>query len=147
MRERILVVIMLASLCLSGCAPGTSYPGALQDFSTACDKANEGRQIAVEGYLRLPDTLTSTSSVELRLYRDTGFHGVPIGVPMRFGDAPNEAAKIVTAYRDQDLKVYLANGTVVPFETKVRVSGKMVIPLAPSNFRCELENPYVEQVK
>ncbi len=147
MRVRILFVIVLASVCLTACNPGTAYPGTLQDFSAACDKANEGQQIAVEGYLRLPDTLTSTSSVELRLYRDLSFEGRAIGVPMRFGNEPNEATPIVSAYRDQDLKVRLADGVIVPFRTRVRVSGKMVIPLAPSNFRCELENPYVEQAK
>ncbi len=147
MRERILVLMALISLCLTACTPGTPYPGTLQDFAVACAGFNEGQQVAVEGYLRLPDTLTSTSSVELRLYRDLSFHGRPIGVPMLFGDGPDQARRITASYRDQDLVVHLADGTTVPFRTRVRVSGRMHIPVAPSDFMCELENPYIEKAK
>jgi hypothetical protein len=147
MREKVLVVIALLSVAIAGCTTGTAYPGVLQNFASACDKVNEGQQIAVEGYLRLPDTVTSTSSVRLRLYPDLSFHGSAIGVLMRFGEGPDEARRIVTAYRDEDLKVHLADGTVVPFRTKVRVSGRMRIPLGPSRVMCELDNPYVEKAK
>ncbi len=147
MRGRILAVMTMVGLCLAACKPATAYPGTLQDFAVACAGFNKGQQVAVEGYLRLPDTLTSTSSVELRLYRDLGFHGRPIGVPLLFGDAPNEARRITASYRDQDLIVHLADGSTVPFRTKVRVSGRMHIPVAPSDFMCELENPYIEKAK
>ncbi len=147
MREQIFVVMAVVSLWASACTPGTAYPGALQDFSSACAKYNEGEQIAVDGYLRLPDTLTSTSSVELRLYRDVGFHGRPIGVPMLFGNGPNEAHQITTSFHDRDLIVRLADGVTVPFGTRVRVSGRMHIPIGPTSFSCELENPYVELAK
>ena len=137
----------LMGIRITACTPRRSYPGVLQDFPSACEKYNESHQIAVEGYLRLPDTLTSTTSVELRLYRDLRFQGRPIGVPMLFGDSPNEAHKIVTSFRDEDLKVHLADGAVVPFRTRVRVSGRMHIPVGPTNFSCELEDPYVEEAK
>ncbi len=113
----------------------------------ACARFNEGQQIAVEGYLRLPDTLTSTTSVELRLYRDVGFHGRTIGVPVLFGDGPDQAQEITASFSDQDLIVHLADGSPVPFRTRVRVSGRMHIPVGPSNFLCELENPYIEKAK
>ncbi len=147
MRVRILVVMALVCLCASACVSGTPYAGPLQDFSSACAPYNEGQQISVDGYLRLPDTLTSTSSVELRLYRDAGFHGRPIGVPVLFGDGPNEARRITTSFHDQDLIVHLANDAAVPFRTRVRVSGRMHIPIGPASFACELENPYVELAK
>ncbi len=134
-------------MCIAACTPGTAYPGALQDFASACGKFNEGQQIAVEGYLRLPDTLINKSSVELRLYQDLGFRSRPIGVIMLFGDGPNEATRITSPYHDEDLKVHLADGTVVPFRTRLRVSGRMSIPVSPSDFRCVLENPYVERAK
>lgn len=147
MRAAIFAVVVSASICMAACTSQTAYPGTLQDFASACGKFNEGQQIAVEGYLRLPDTLISRSSVELRLYRDLGFRSRPIGVIMAFGDGPNEAARIVAPYHDQDLKVHLADGLLVPFRTRVRVSGKMAIPIGPSNFGCVLENPYVERAK
>ncbi len=147
MRAAVLASIVLASVWVAGCTPGTAYPGSLQDFASACDKFNEGQQIAVEGYLRLPDTLVSKSSVELRLYRDLSFQGRRIGVIMLFGNGPNEVTLITSPYHDEDLKVHLADGSVVPFRTRLRVSGKMAIPAGPSGFRCVLENPYVERAK
>ena len=144
MRATSLLVVVLTVAGLAACVPQAAYPGALQAFADACDKPNEGLQIAVEGYLRLPDTLDSTDSVVLRLYPDLSFSGTPIGVTMKFGDSPNEARSITSSFRDDDLKVRLADGKVVPFGTKVRVSGKMYFPIVPQDFKCGLENPYVE---
>ena len=125
----------------------TTYPGITQDFAHACDKPNEGQQIAVVGYLRLPDTLDGGSSVVLRLYRDPAFTGRPIGVTMLFGDDANQAMKITSAYHDYDLKVHLADGSLVPFLTRVRVSGRVYYPITSQDFDCGLNNPYVEAAK
>ncbi len=147
MRAQLLLVITVIALCISACTAATSYPGLLQDFSNVCDRPNEGQQIAVEGYLRLPDTLTDASGVVLRLYPDLTFKAKPIGVSMKFGNGKDEAQKITSSFRDTDLKVRLADGIVVPFGTKVRVSGRMYYPLVPQDFNCGLENPYVEAAK
>ncbi len=147
MRPRTFAATILTALALAACVPTYAHAGALQDFSQACDKPNEGQWIAVEGYLRLPDLVTDNRFLDLNLYPDLTFRGKPIGVQMRFGNGPNEAELITSSYRDEDLKVHLADGTVVPFRTKVRVSGKMFFPIEPKNFDCELENPYVEETK
>lgn len=147
MRAQLLLVIIVVAVCSSACTAAISYPGSLQGFNNACDKPNEGQQIAVEGYLRLPDTLTDSNSVVLRLYPDMSFKAKPIGVNMKFGSGDNEAEKITSSFHDSDLKVRLANGVVAPFGTKVRVSGRMYYPPAPQDFNCGLENPYVEAAK
>jgi hypothetical protein len=144
MRATPLFVVVFVAGWLVACVPETAQPGALQAFATACDKPNEGLRIAVDGYLRLPDTLDSTDRVVLRLYMDLSFTGKPIGVTMKFGDGPNEARRITSSFRDEDLKVRMANGEVVPFRTRVRVSGKMYFPIVPQDFDCGLDNPYVE---
>ncbi len=144
---RTLLVSLLGATCLAACVPALPAIGTPQPFDHVCDKPNEGQLIAVEGYLRLPDALTGGDSVELLLYRDLSFAGKPIGVSTRFGEKGNQARKISAPYHDDDLKVHLADGTLVPFGTKLRVSGRMHVPVISQAFDCELQNVYVEQAK
>jgi hypothetical protein len=147
MRPSTLLVLGWIGLCLGTCTPAVPAPGTPQPFSFACEKPNEGQLIAVEGYLRLPASLDSARNVMLRLYPDPSFQGSPLGVLMQFGDGANEAHKISSSYRDQDLKVRLADGTVVPFGQRVRVSGRMYLPVQAQDYPCALQNPYVEIAK
>ena len=147
MRPWILSVLVFVALSIIACDPSAPRPGPLQDFATACDRPNEGQTIAVEGYLRLPDSLMGSDSVDLLLYPNPEFTGEPVGVTMLFGDGPNRAENITSSYHDSDLKVHLADGRLVPFGTRVRVSGRMSYPVVPRDFACALENPYVEVAK
>ncbi len=147
MRPWVLFVLALTAYMIVACASRSPQPGALQTFTAACDKPNEGQRIAVEGYLRLPDSFSGTDSVELRLYSDTSFVGQPIGVTMPFGNGPNRAEMITGSYRDDDLKVHLADGQLIPFGAKVRVSGRMYYPIIAQDFPCALENLYLEAAK
>lgn len=145
MRASIVLLALAAmALCLAACVPASAAPGTPQAFIAACDKVNEGQLIAVEGYLRLPASLDSASTVVLRLYPDPSMQGKPVGVLMRFGDAPNQAHRISRSYRDSDLRVRLADGAVIPFGTRVRVSGRVYFPVQPQDYDCALRNPYVE---
>ncbi len=140
----ILLVIAGTSLCLAACVTTPAAPGTPQAFISACDKPNLGQYIAVDGYLRLPASLDSSRTVMLRLYPDPSFRGTPIGVQMRFGDGPNQVHKITSSYRDSDLMVHLADGKVIPFGTRVLVSGRMFFPAQPQDYPCELHSPYIE---
>ncbi|HEX8993206.1 MAG TPA: hypothetical protein VF784_16105 [Anaerolineales bacterium] len=147
MRVCTLSVLLLLALSITACASFTARPGELQSFASACDKPNEGLDIAVEGYLRLPDSFSDSSTIELHLYADLSFSGKPIGVMMQFGNGPNQVRLIHSSYRDEDLKVHLADGMVIPFRTKVRVSGRMFFPAIPQDFECGLEHVYVQRAK
>jgi hypothetical protein len=147
MHRRILLVSVSAALLISSCSPPIPRPGSLQPFSSACDKSNEGQWIAVEGYLRLPDAFTDSTSIELHLYADPRFDGTPIGVILSFGSGPDQAEKISSSFRDDDLKVHLADGALVPFRTRLRVSGRMAYPITAQPISCLLENPYLESAK
>lgn len=141
------ILAALAMLWLTACVPFTALPGTPQAFEEACSSPNEGVPIAVEGYLRLPPSLENTGSVILELFPDLSFEGKPIAVPVAFGDGPNQAHRVATAYRDDDLRVHLADGTEVPFGTRVRVSGRMYYVVTSEEFACGLENPYIEKIK
>jgi hypothetical protein len=144
---RFLTFTMIA-LTLAACGPATPTPaptvGEAKDFSAACDKTNDGKRIAVVGYLRFPTSFTVSESVVLRLYEVDDFSGTPMGVQLNFGTQANQVQAVTDQYQDADLKVYLANGQVAPFGTKVRVSGRVYFPLSKQDFACGLENPLVE---
>src|SRR5919106_405806 len=78
----------------AACGGGTAEPptvGETKDFATLCDKANEGKRVAVAGFLRFPEKFTGTRSVVLRLYAGGDYAGAPIGVQTPIGNQANQA--------------------------------------------------------
>jgi hypothetical protein len=142
-----LLVYAAVALGAAACTQPPAAPGTPQAFISACDKANLGQPIAVEGYLRLPPSLDGSRGVMLRLYPDPSLMGTPIGVQMPFGDGPNQVHGIHSSYRDSDLRVHLADGKVIPFGERVRVSGRVFIPILTQSLPCALQNPYIEEAK
>lgn len=134
----------------TACGSGAKKPptaGEAKTFNEVCDKSNEGKRIAVEGYLRLPAEVNRKIGPVLRLYPTMDFTAKPIGVSTEIGSQPNQIAFIPKEYTDKDLKVNLANGQVAEFGAKVKVSGDMYIPLVGQEFPCALSNPLVELAK
>ncbi len=55
---RFFIAFSLLALTLAACGPAkTPAAGEAVQFSNACDKANNGKDVAVEGYLRFPEIL------------------------------------------------------------------------------------------
>ena len=145
---RRLIALCLAVLALAACGQeGPPTAGELKDFATVCDKANEGKRVALEGYLRFPDSFKGDLSVILRMYQASNFSGKPVGVQIRLGNQANQVEKVTKQFTDKDLKVHMADGQVAGFGTKVRVSGSVYFPLVGQEFQCALENPLVEPAK
>jgi hypothetical protein len=138
------ILIAFSLLVLSACSQGAPVAGEEVSFAAACDRANDGQRIAVRGYLRLPETFTGDLSVVLRLYETDAYDGEPVGVQIRFGKEPNQIEQVPASYADEDLQVYLADGTVAGFGAPVKVSGKVYFPAVEQDFVCGLENPYLE---
>ena len=142
MRSRLLLVLSL--LLLVSCGQEAPTVGVDQSFATACDEANDGTRIALEGFLRLPDSFTGDQSVVLRLYETDTFSGTPIGVTVPLGTEANQMADVPVSYSDSDLLVYLNNGQTAAYGAKVKVSGKMYYPLVDQDFDCGLQNVLLE---
>lgn len=144
-RFQYLVVVSLLIVGLAACGGDESATvGVETAFADICNESNEGERLAVSGYLRLPDSFTGDFSVVLRLYETDSFEGTPIGVTARLGTEANQVENVPDSYSDNDLKVHLANGQVVGYGTKVKVSGKMYYPVVEQDFVCGLENLLIE---
>lgn len=137
------LVLMLCAFTLAACGDTPPTAGTNTAFADACAKANDGKRIAVDGYLRFPESFTDDGSVILRLFQTDSFNGDHIGVQTKFGTQPNQAENVANHFTDEDLKVHQDNGQIVGYGTKVRISGTVYFPLVAQTFPCALENPLV----
>ena len=144
MLRRLIFILSLMALLLGGCSTAAPTTGDLKDFSAACDKANDGKRIAIVGYLRFPESFTGSDNVVLRMYNASDFSGSPIGVTVDFGTKANQVEPVKDQFSDNDLKVHMANGQVAGLGTKVKVSGTVYFPLVSQEFACGLYNPLVD---
>ena len=134
-------------LAFAACGSTEKKPptvGEAKEFATVCEKSNEGKRVAVTGYLRFPEEVNRKIGLVLRLYKTNDFSGQPIGVSSDIGSQPNQVEFMPKEYTDKDLKVHLANGQTAGFGTKVKVSGDVYFPLVGQTFVCALSNPLVE---
>ncbi len=146
MSIRRLISVTLLAILLAACGgkPAPLTEGTPVDFASACDKSNDGKRIALVGYLRFPDSFTGDQSVVLRMYDTNDFSSMPIGVQTEFGTQPNQVQTVSDQYTDSDLKVYLAQGQTAQYGTRVKVSGKVYYPIVSQEFACSLEDPLIE---
>jgi hypothetical protein len=147
MNIRMSVALLSVALIFSACSDGPVTAGELKGFDQICDKANDGKRLAVEGYLRFPESFTGTQSAVLRLYKAADLGGNPIGVQTAIGNQTNRVELPPKQYTDKDLKVHLTDGQVVGSGTKVRVSGKVYFPIVGQDFSCSLAAPLIEPAK
>jgi hypothetical protein len=141
------LLAIACAACGGGATPEPPTAGEARDFASVCDKANEGKRVAVIGYPRFPEKFTGTSSVVLRLYENADYAGAPVGVQTPIGKQVNQAELAPKQYTDKDLKVHTSDGQVASFGTKVKVSGKVYFPLVGQDFKCSLENPLIESAR
>lgn len=136
--------LLIFFVACGGSSSGPPTAGETKDFASVCDKANEGKRVAVVGFLRFPEKFTGTSSVVLRLYAGGDYTGEPIGVQTPIGNQANQAELAPKEFTDKDLKVHTSDGQVAGYGTRVKVSGKVYYPLVGQDFKCGLENPLIE---
>ena len=136
-----------SAACEGAKPPEPPTAGVAADFASVCDKANEGKRVAIVGYPRFPEKFSGTSSVVLRLYAGADYAGAPVGVQTTIGRQANQVELAPKEYTDKDLKVHTADGQVASYGTKVKVSGKVYYPLVGQDFKCSLENPLIESAR
>src|SRR5262245_40033879 len=132
-----LLCAALAALLVAACE-GPPTVGQPQPFDNVCDKSDDGKRVAVEGYLRLPETITVLTSrrggssqeiLVVRLFQSGQYSGTPIGVNFDFGADANQMDELPRPqYKDSDLKVHLANGQTASYGQRVKISGTVYFP-------------------
>lgn len=141
------LILLFVSLTLSGCNSEPPTPGALTTFAAVCNKENEGKRLALEGYLRLPDSFTGDASVVTRLFETADFIGTPVASTIPIGEGPNTMDMVPKQYSDADLKFRASDGSALGYGDKIQLSGTMYFPssLADVDFTCGLSNPLIEK--
>lgn len=142
---RLLSTLGAAMLLLSSCGSEPPTAGTSTAFAAVCDRANDGKRVAVDGYLIFPASFTGSTSVMLLMHEGDDFGGEPIGVQTPLGTAANQIEEVGDQFSDEDMQLHLADGSVVGFLTPVTVSGKVYFPIVDQEFACALENPHLEQ--
>jgi hypothetical protein len=136
-------VLALCVFVLAACGATPPTTGINTAFTDVCAKANDGKRIAVDGYLRFPSSFTDDGSVILRLFQTDSFDGDQIGIQTKFGTQPNQVENVADHYADTDLKLHESDGAVIAYGTKARISGTVYFPMVSQEFACALENPLV----
>jgi hypothetical protein len=171
--KKYLYLPMLAILFpLAGCDSKPEPPtvGQKVSFDRICDRSNDNKRIAVEGFLTLPEKVSSKDKIsvllEIRSVKDVSKLG-RVGVWTPYGKAANQIAPIDTAlrapnstakaklqdlskskssYTHADLKVTTTDGKSIGYLDRVRVSGKVGFPSKVSISPCVLNNPLIEKI-
>jgi hypothetical protein len=155
-RARLALTIVAAGL-LAGCG-GPPTPGEPKTLANVCDRANDGKRVAVEGYLSLPSSFSESSgsaSAPVIIRGDVQPAGDLIFVWVAYGSEANAMDKVGARYSQDDLKVRTKDGAIVGYQDKVRVSGTVTFPsrrpysLDTPGVRlldCGLNTPLIERV-
>ncbi|KAF3887427.1 MULTISPECIES: hypothetical protein [Nostocales] len=147
MKPYFILPLLANIILLVGCTgePETPTIGQMTNFHSVCHKGNDGKRVAVEGYLTLPTSIKNNILV-LRLRQSKNFGSTVIGVSSNFGDEPNKVSPLPLVYKHRDLKIRTHNGQTASYLDKVRVSGKVYFPISNLvEFQCGLSNPLIER--
>ena len=148
---------LLAAVLLAGCS-GPPTVGAPMTLANVCERANDGKRVALEGYLSLPNSFTESSgslSAPVVIRGDLPLAGDVTFVWVAYGSVPNSMQKVGTKYGQEDLRVLAMDGGVVGYKDRVRVSGQVGFPSrrpyevnSPGGrlLDCGLNNPLIERL-
>lgn len=147
---RLLPLAALAAaplLLLASCSSEPPTTGTDTPFAEACLQGNEGQRIAITGYVTFPDQINPDQGPVMRLRTEPGLEGESIGISTDWGQSPNKIANLEnpSTYTDDDLIINLDDGATATANDRVKVSGKMYVPVVPQEFKCALENPKFER--
>jgi hypothetical protein len=119
-------------------ACGDSAPVEVS-VQSACDEANRGDQVIVEGFLRLPDEIAVADTAVIDLWSLNGATGDRLKVRFPVGEAANQMKRPPENFSVTSLRVVAADGTSqATIRDRVRLRG----PLADEE--CLLQDPTVE---
>jgi hypothetical protein len=138
MRKLGICFVLLATLAMVSCGP--PEPGTPVTFDTACDLANDGKRVSLEGYPQLPTFLMVGDDFRADFYPEPGAQGESIGVYFTVGTGANQAEDIPEDFTDADLKIHTKDNAIVSVDDHIRVHGKMSVAGEGDTFVCFLDD-------
>ena len=140
--------MLIGCLFLGACGEGgPPTPGVPVSFEAVCGKANQGKRVMLEGYLEFPDSFgASEPTIMMRVRPSLASWENVVGASARLGNGANSVELPPKMFKRSDLKLHLANGQVVGYGNKVKISGTMYYPssMAKVEFKCGMENTMFE---
>jgi len=97
----------------------------------------------VEGYVDFPVRFeNSDKTVVLRVRPSLASWEYTVGASAAFGHGPNNVETPPDSYKNRDLRLHLADGQLVTYWNKVKVSGTMYYApgAAPGAYTCALKD-------
>ena len=149
------------ALCAVGFTTGCDEAptaGAPKTLATVCDRANDGKRVALDGYLSLPSSFNegvTSESAPVVIRGDVAEAGDVTFAWIPYGSGPNSMEKVPDTYSQKDLKVYATNGGAIGYQDHVRISGKVAFASrrpydvnSPGGrlLDCGLNNPLIERL-
>lgn len=136
-----LIFVALAAFAAVGCGGGSDPPTPVA-LAAACDDANDGRQVIVEGYLRFPERLRISTSTVIDVFAEPGGRGDRQQVELPIGDQPNQLERPSATYTPTSLRVTAADGAEVTINDRVRITAEV----ARDDTGCLMRDPQVERI-
>ncbi len=134
------LVALAATMTLAAC--GGDAPPVEVSVLAACAEENAKRTVIVEGYLRLPETISVSDTAVIDLWSLTGGSGDTVSVEFSIGDAPNQLRKPPENFSITSLRVITRGGKEVTIRDRVRLTATP----STGDGACRLTQPDVQLI-
>jgi hypothetical protein len=146
MRTSLLLFCAYLVACGQSAMPSRGVPVT---FQSACDKANLGKRVMIEGYVDFPfrEVPDSAAIAVMRVRQSLSSWENVVGADARIGKGPNSVEMPPEGYKSRDLRLHLADGQVVSYNHKTKVSGTVYTAHGerPGEYFCALSDTLYER--
>jgi len=146
MRTFMLLFCVYLTACGQSAMPSRGVPVT---FQSACDKANQGKRVTIEGYVDFPEHGVDDSAgvMVTRVRPSLASWEYTVGADARIGNGPNSVEMPHEGYKNRDLRLHLSDGQVVGYSNKTKVSGTVYAAHAqgPGEYSCALRDTLYER--
>jgi hypothetical protein len=135
-------------LQIAGCNSEVPAGDGLRvNFVAACDKANEGKRVSLEGFLDFPDRFNAkASTIVMRFKAAPTRTSNMLGVSVKLNAGTNTIVAPPDKYHEGDLKALTYDGKSAGYRTRLKVTGTVSNPdsLDTREFKCVLKDTRIE---
>jgi hypothetical protein len=116
------LVIFLMTGCSQKLEPAQSI--SWEDLNKA--EYNQKR-VVLDGYLKVPTSVMATDTMTLPLHQDLQEESKKVTLSVKVGEGNNQAEMPPKNFKESDLKVRANDGAIIAANSRIRVSGKLVV--------------------